>query len=304
MCYLSCEPALDWSDDEPVSDLTSILDCIDPYWRSLRRVVFNSGPTVTGKQTTTDGGTAWTVTFTAVAGNPYEFGAEVPIVEGFGKAAEPYVCDPPGVSTMTGSVVPDSGCAPVSFVPVFDPLCPAFVEPPTYPSVPLGCYDPPSNWMRRQFTIPEEFVPLWGEVVPRIEVHAGAANVRNLRLRFYADVDRQGTLVGAVDPDTGEVLGDPCGYCGDLLVSYVPANQTLVIDGTDELVYVEAAGGTGQRRADSLVFSAFRDASGTTVTAPMVWPSLSCGFGYIVTVDTEQTANLPSVDLSLYPKAV
>lgn len=285
LCYLSCEPVLDWSDDEPVSDLTTILDCIDPFLRSLRRVVFNTGPTVTGKQTTSDGGAVWNVTMTAVAGNPFEFGAEVPIITGFGKASNPYVCDPPGLVNMNGPVVDDTSCRPVAFVPVFDPLCPSFIEPPAYPTIPLGCYTPPHNWKRRQFTIPEEFIPLWGEVVPRISIHAGSNNVRNLRLRFYADVDGD-----------NDIKDDICAYCGDIVVSYVPMGETLVIDGSDQLVYVEGPGGTGQRRADSLVFA--------TDGTPFEWPVLSCGFGYIVAVDTEQTANLPTVDLSLYPKAV
>ena len=36
---------------------------------------------------------------------------------------------------------------------------------------------------------------------------------------------------------------------------------------------------------------------------PMEWPVLSCGFGYIVTVDTPQTATMPGVSLSLYSRA-
>lgn len=287
LCYLSCEPVVDWEGEGTFLDL---LDCLHPYERSFRRVVFNTGPTVTSKRTTTNGGAVWTVTFTAVAGNPYEFGAETPIVVGFGKAADPYVCDPPGLFNMNGPVVDDSVCMPTAFYPVFDPECPAFVPPPETPSLVLGCDPLPSNWKRRQFTIPEEFIPLWGDVVPRIAITATAKDsagrpvpVRNLRLRFYADVDG--------DNDIGD---DICAYCGDILVSYVPAGEKLVLDGSDQLVYVESPGGM-QRRADSLVFK--------TDGTPFDWPSFSCGFGYIVAVDVPQTAAMPSVDLSLYGRA-
>jgi hypothetical protein len=280
LCYLSCEPMLDW---EQEGDPIDVLDCLTPYERSLRRVVFTVGPVVTSKQTTANGSAVWTATMTATAGNPFEFGAEAPIVEGFGLAANPYVCDPPGLVNMNGPIVDDSGCRPVAYHPVFDPSCPAFVLPPEPPTVALGCYTPPANWKRRQFTIPEEFIPLWGEVVPKIEVHAGTTPVRNLRLRFYADVDGDGSITD-----------DVCAYCGDIVVSYVPAGETLVLDGSDQLVYVETAGAAQQRRADSLVFA--------TDGTPFTWPVLSCGFGYIVAVDLPQTSTMPTVDLSLYAR--
>ena len=282
LCYLSCEPALDW---EQEGTLLDILGCLDPYERSLRRVVFNTGPTITSKQTTTNGGAVWTATMTAVAGNPWEFSTNIPIVEGFnGVRTNPYVCDPPGLVNLDGPIVDDASCKPTEYVPVFDPSCPAFVQPPAPVTVPLGCYEPPKNWKRRQFTIPEEFIPLWGEVVPRIEIHAAKTEVRNLRVRFYADVDGD-----------NNIDDDVCAYCGDFVVSYVPAQETLVIDGSDELVYVEAPGAVGRRRADSLVFA--------TDGTPFEWPVLSCGFGYIVTIDSPQTATLPKIDLSLYSRA-
>jgi len=282
LCYLSCEPMLDWDHG---GSLLDALTCLDPYERSLRRVVFNTGPTVTAKQYTTDGSAVWTATFTAVAGNPWEFGIETPIVEQFGAVTDPYVCDPKGLVNMNGPIVDDSSCRPVAYFPVFDPSCPSFIEPPAPPTVPIGCYTPPKNWKRRQFTIPEEFIPLWGEVVPKIEVHAPAtASVRNLRLRFYADVDGD-----------NNINDDPCAYCGDIVVSYVPAGETLVLDGSDQLVYVESAGGEGKRRADSLVFA--------TDGTPFEWPVLSCGFGYIVAIDTPQSGVLPMIDLSLYARA-
>ena len=277
---------------QPETPIIDVLRCLDPYERSLRRVVFNTGPTFTSKQDTSDGGAVWTATMTAVAGNPYEFGTETPIVEGFGFADDPYVCDPPGVAS-TGDdpddIVEDT-CKPVSYQPVFDPSCPAFIQPPPYSTVKLGCYEPPRNWKRQQFTIPEEFIPLWGEVVPKVEIHAPMVDgdddpnaVRNLRLRFYADVDGD-----------GDIKDDVCAYCGDIVISYVPPGETLVLDGSDQLVYVQAPG-HGQRRADSLVYA--------TDGTPFEWPVLSCGFGYIVAVDLPQTYNMPKIDLSLYVRA-
>jgi len=280
LCYLACEPMLDWDSGGHPSEA---LGCLDPFERNLRRVVFNTGPTFTAKHAMTDGGAMWTATFTAVAGNPWEFSTETPIVEGFGIVPDPYVSEPPGLVNMNGLIVEDQ-CLPVAFQPVVDPGCPAFIVPPDPPKVPIGCYVPPVNWLRRQFTIPEEFIPLWGEVVPKIEIKAPVDSVvRNVRLRFYADVDGD-----------NDISDDTCAYCGDIVVSYVPMGETIVLDGSDQLVYVDSPVGQ-RRRADALVFN--------TDGEPMEWPVLSCGFGYIVTVDMEQTAIMPSVSLSLFSRA-
>ena len=147
----------------------------------------------------------------------------------------------------------------------------------------LGCYDPPQNWRRRQITIPATYIPLWGEVVPVFNVHARTTDVRNLRLRFYADVDSD-----------GDISDDPCAYCGDIVVSFVPEGFTLVFDGVNRQVYAYDAH-QNRRRADSLVFS--------TDGTPFDWPLLTCGMGYIVTLDLPQTQYPPVFDLSLFSRA-
>lgn len=261
-------------------------DCFATYSRSLRQVVFNSGPSITAKRTASDGGAVWSVTFTAVAGSPYEFGAETPIVAGFGKpgVTDPYLIDEGGAFSLTGSIYLEVPCAVPAYAPIYDPLCPAITPPPGPPSVPLGCFTPPANWLRRWFTIPKDQVPLWGEVVPVINVHANRGVLRNLRLRFYADI------LG-----DGAISEDPCAYCGDILVSYIPQNSTLVFDGSDQVVYIEQNGGV-RRRADALVFK--------TDGTPFEWPALTCGFGYVVTLDLPQTQVPPSVDLTLVSRTL
>jgi hypothetical protein len=260
--------------------------CFDSYYRSLRRVVFNEGPTITGKRSTQDGGAVWSVTFTGVAGSPYEFGAENPIVAGFCKPGvnDPYLITNGGAFNVTGSLALETPCAVPVYAPIYDPLCPAITAPPGPPSVPLGCFTPPQNWTRRFFTIPKDQVPLWGEVAPVVSVHANRGVLRNLRLRFYADV------LG-----DGAISEDPCNYCGDILISYVPQNASLIFDASDQVVYIEQTGGV-RRRADSLVFK--------TDGTPFDWPALTCGFSYVVTVDLPQTQIPPSIDLLLVPRAL
>jgi hypothetical protein len=275
-------PAAIISTDVPATD------CLTPLQRTLLNVSVNSGPTITAKRRTSDGTPIWTVSFTAVAGDPWEFGAEVPVLAGF--------LDPDVDVPWAGGVIPDGGyvdldgalfsdadCAQPTFAALADPLCPAVIPPPLPPSVPIGCYTPPAHWRRRQITIPRTYIPLWGEVVPKFSVHARDADVRNLRLRFYADVDGD-----------GDISDDPCAYCGDLVVSYVPQGFTLVFDAAARQVYAFDA--THQRRpVTELVFS--------TDGTPFDWPALSCGMGYVVTLDLPQTQPPPVFDLSLFPRA-
>jgi len=290
LCFLSSSPDMELPTDadayRPGFDPE---ECLLQYQRQFRKVIFNTGPTVTSKRETNDGGAVWTVTFSCVAGNPFEIGAEVPIIKGF---LDPEVVIPwangvepdGGMIDLNGNIFEETDCATATYQPIYDPLYPAMVPPPEPPSVPLGNYSPPLNWQRRQFTIPKQFVPGWGEVVPKIDVHAIEDDARTLRLRFYADPF-----------DVGDISDDPCAYCGDIVISYVPVDHTLTLDGSDQTVYITAPGGQRQR-ADSLVFK--------TNGTPFEWPALSCGFGYIVTVDLPQTQIPPVIDLSLFPRTV
>lgn len=285
MCYLSSEPMLDTGVPTGTKDLTA---CLDPYLRSLHQVVTTVAPVVNAKNPLPSGGEVWLVSFTVNAGWPFTFGAETPLIEGFN--------DPNVLVPYVGGVVPVGGgfdtdgfvqtevfCPSPTFQPIFDPLCPQIVVPPTAPNITLACFDFPVNYLRRQFIIPKTLIPLWGEVVPLLRIKAIKKEIRNLRVRFYADVF-----------DTGDPNIDPCNFCGDIVFSYVPANSTLIFDGTDEQVYVEDPR-NGRRRADSLVFG--------SDGGPFEWPQLSCGFSYIVTLDQPQTATAPVVDFSLYSRA-
>lgn len=283
--YYVDESSLKISDLEPVDPET----CLDPYRRTLKNFSIITGPNVTAKRTMSDGcATMWTVQFTGVAGTPWEYGAEIPVIQGFmdPKVTDPFVSDIEGYYDLDGFVTDDSGCAVTLWDPLVDPQCPALVPPPQPPSIPLGCYTPPANWHRRQITIPAAYVPLWDSVLPTIEIHATTQDVRNLRLRFYADPDDSG----------GAAIDDNCGFCGDIVFSYIPASHTLIFDGPNERVYVQDPGGH-LRRADSLVYA--------TDGTPFQWPLLSCGNGYVVTFDLPQTTTvLPIIDLSLTPRSV
>jgi hypothetical protein len=262
-------------------------DCLVPLLRSLHQVQFNSGPTVTAKHTLPSGGEAWTVTFSGIAQEPWEYGEEVEVISGF---LDPTVIDPwvgglpDGASIdLDGAILNEDACTPEVLAPLEDPLCPTTVAPPPPPSITLGCFQLPANWRRRQITIPSTYIPVWGEVVPKFSVHANDADVRYLRIRFYTDTDGD-----------GDVTGDPCAFCGDIVISYIPAGHTLVFDASQRQVYVTDSAHR-RRRADAVVSSA----DGT----PFEWPILTCGVNYVLTLDLPQTQAPPVFDLSFFSRA-
>lgn len=268
LCYLYGEPELSDADNT---------DCIDDYFRFLQRVQVNTGPTITSRSVLSDGSTIWGVTFTAVAGIPWEFGSVVPIVGGFPQGD--YINYAGGNTVRVGYLSHEVQCPSPTWTPVFDPLCPQLVPPPTTPPVTIGCVTTPTNWLRYSFDIPDSFIRTWTDMVPLIEITSGSTTVRNVRFRIFPE---------GINPDI-----DYCGFCAEFTVSYMPLNSVMTLDGRDQTVTVYTAGQS--RRADSLLFG--------TNGNPPDWPSLSCGSGYTVTVDTLQTATPPDIRFSLVPRS-
>ena len=272
MCYLRCEPKTG--------------DTLDTHLRSLHRVSPTLGPVVSLKAPLSGcDSVVWQVDWTMVAGMPYEFAAERPLVSNFNDGADDFYVNPAYASERydsDGVTTTEFVCLPSVYRPVFDPACPQVIAPPPLPSVAIGCFNFPSEFERRFFTIPAAEIPSWGQVVPTIELKVGLTDVRNLRLRFYSDV-------GA----TGDPTSDPCAYCGDIVFSYLPAGSTFIFDGVERVTQVLSPG-SPPRRADAVVFKS----DGT----PFDWPELSCGFNYLVTLDLPGGETFPDVSMSLTSK--
>lgn len=70
------------------------------FERHLRNVTFPRGPVVTGKrQLKGCGGAVWLVSFTARAGDPFEYGERIPLLRDLGQGGDPYV---PGFPSNSG----------------------------------------------------------------------------------------------------------------------------------------------------------------------------------------------------------
>lgn len=268
----------------PTFDFT---ECLPTYQRYFRATTVTSGPTVTSKTTTSSGQAVWQIEWTAVAGDPAEYGVSHPLVEGFldPDVPDPYVGGAPsgGIWDEAGFVTTDDVCPQVAYVPVFDPTCPMLIPPPPVPSIQVGCVDFPANFRRRSFTVPQQEIHLWSGVVPVLTMHTPDVDVRNVRVRFYFDAD------------TDQDIDDPCKFIGTVIFTYLPADSTVTFDGVSQVVYVDTPG-FGRRRGDSVAYG--------PGGAPIQWPELSCGIAYVVTVDMPQTQAPPSVDLALVGKVV
>lgn len=254
--------------------------CLDPLRRTLRKFAVVGGPSVIQKYEPTDGA-LWQVQFTGVAGVPWEFGLPVDVISGFltrtPVAEEGVTWDPDGFTFR------DAKCEETLWGPLNDPLNPQFIAPPAPVSIPLAGAPLPTTWVRRQFTIPKDLVPAWTDVLPILSVRTGKKDLRAMRVRFYSDPFEEG------DPNA-----DKCSFCGDIFISYAPANSVLVFDTTSQSVYCDLPGGI-RRRADALVFGADGQ--------PFDWPVLSCGMQYIVTLDLPKNPSpVAAVDLTLIPR--
>lgn len=288
MCYFATQPCTE-EDTEDCWDYA-----VMQTGRTLRRFAVTTGPNITAKQQTTDGAVVWTVTFTGQAGVPWEYGFERCVVKGFMDplVTSPFECgDVNGTPEDEGYPISDLDengkplCKVQAWAPLYDPECPSLEPPPSPPAIDISCMDLPTEWTRRTFTIPGETIPLWTDLVPVIAVTTGIDEVRNLRIRFYSDPFEGG------NPED-----DPCAFCGDFVLTYIPPNTQMVLDGAVESVVVTSQN-QPPRNASTLVFAA----DGT----PFSWPLLSCGVGYIVTIDLPATFTdtLPIIDFALVPRA-
>lgn len=267
----------------PTFDLT---ECLDEYHRTMHKVTCTTGPTITAKSKLSNGGEAWTIEWTVVAGDPSRYAAPNPLVQGF---LDPTVPVPykdgfvpsGGIWDDTGFVTTDPPCAVTVFGPVFDPTCELLVAPPAVPTVNPVCFDFPHNYRRRMITLPKQEIAYFWATVPVVTIHT-TDEVRNLRIRFFEDDDNDGDI------------DDPCNPEGDVVFTYLPSNSVVTFDGVARQIYVDTPG-MNRRRADSVA----TDTDG----GPFTWPELSCGCAYVVTVDMEQTQVVPTLDLTLVKKA-
>ncbi|MBP2703537.1 hypothetical protein JOL79_06955 [Microbispora sp. RL4-1S] len=273
--YLTCCPG-------ECDDAADPYACATPYLRTLREVGLIDGPNEISE---IGGGTSLTaaaaagcagggdcpaleIEFTLFAGLPHALREPVTIATGL-------TWDP---ATTTGCIEwsddPDclteaEECAALQPVPCpLDPACPPAVVPQIpVPFNPCNC-DPLAGRARLCVDVPAGAAPIWTDAVPVLVLKAGPDKpLKAARIRVYANPLGQA-------PD--EL--DPCSYCSEVNVSYIPPGATYILDGTRRRSIVQCPG-----RAET---------SGASVTfgeqgGPLSWPTLECGTSYTICVEAD-----------------
>lgn len=162
---------------------------------------------------------------------------------------------------------------------LYDPAGPAPSLPPAAPVLLPVNTTTVLDWRRSYIEIPAPAVAENSLTIPQLAITTGSAPISNMRLRFHGN---------PFDFDPTAV--DPMSYCGEFLISYLPARTRLVLNGITERA-------TASRPGKAPV-SAAHLISSDIGGAPMVWPSLSCGMSYVLTVDVP-TSGSHDYDLEL-----
>lgn len=166
-----------------------------------------------------------------------------------------------------------------SALTIVDPDCEPVPLPPQPPSIELACPIDVDDWRRFAVPIPASLGGGWSYAAPMVTLTTESSEVRDVRVRFYAN---------PFDRDLEEL--NPCDYCGEFFVSYIPPSTTMTIDAILREVVANVSG-TGETQAMNLVSN--------IEGGPAEWPLLTCDIPYIMTVDVSPTIPNLTVQLAI-----
>lgn len=243
-------------------------------------VVLTRGVSVTRKRVTACSATLLT-TFTMTATDPFEYGDPITLVQSLGQSSPSL---PVSGSTSGGPLMlTETGCPSYDYTPVYDPLYPALVAPPTAPDI------PPAGWSIAEG---DSFQRWWVKVpaaepngldfMPIIELVLNATTaVRYTRVSIFS---------GSAATDT------QCDPYFSVVSSYLPpGNGDLNVNGEARASYFEGGDYPVERRADSVVFSP--DAG------PVDWSAFNDPSGLLIVVDVFDTSNYADANVSVVSRS-
>lgn len=262
------------------------------FWRRFKGAGIVDGPNVLDCHGTTCGcgcGSMIQVEFTLATAKPYIYHLGETIVKDLPIPPCPGgACDTCDIKWVVDCVDPcevcditwvvdclDGGCSSQCRE---DPECPLPDLPPsaanTIPLDRCGCISMCTNSM----IVPVSGEREWGSSVLNIDVFAGSAPMRNLRI--YLLDNPSGQSCSMVDTD--------CDAFGSILIDYIPAGGTLHFNGETKKITVECNG-------------VIRD-SGRNVTditgQPFAWPEITCcDICVKLTTDCNHTASNATVSI-------
>lgn len=241
-----------------------------------RDVRLSRGATVTTKQADACS-TAWIVSWTMTASDPYEYGEPQPILTSLGGSVAG------AAVTSSGSLADTEDSCPVyDYSPIYDPSYPALVAPPTPPNFyPDGWNISVGDGYTRYWARVDAPEPSFANLVPTFILSCTTA-ARRVRVGIWPD---------------SSANDDQCDPLFVAIANYVPANVDFYIDGERKAAYVWDGASQAVRRTDSLMF-------GPDAT-PVQWTAFNDGDGLLVTLDifTGEGGGTVRADLSLTSKS-
>lgn len=170
--------------------------------------------------------------------------------------------------------------APSLVDPLADPDCPPIPGPPRAPSVDDSCVsEDVTEWRRYWVAVDSSYVSSWADSVPTITISTKDQAERQLRIRYYPNPDD-------LRPD--EFWSDE--YAAEQIISYIPANTELTLDGVARRAWASVDGGE-RLAADSLVHG--------SVGTPATWPALECDTAWLIAVDVPATSANGNIDIEI-----
>jgi hypothetical protein len=163
--------------------------------------------------------------------------------------------------------------------PLIDPDLPALPEPPVPPQIPDIAIEPIIEWRRYYIPIEAEDVSNWAVSVPVVLLTTSDDAIRQVRVQFLPNPF--GRAPELLDPTT---------FCGEYVLSYLPAESTLTITGVVESAWAEVAQ-RAPEPADHLLYA--------SDGGPVIWPELTCGVAYVMAVDVPPDLDVGTIDFDL-----
>lgn len=164
----------------------------------------------------------------------------------------------------------------VNMDPLADPDCPAPPAPPELPTIDTDCIDEVGTWRRYTIEIPAVEVREWSATLPTLILTTQSNAERQVRVRYYPNP--LGLLPELVTQD---------GWEAELILTYIPPNTEIVMDGVTERV-TASVNGADPISANRLLYG--------TGGVPATWPELRCGIGYVITMDVPLDAPAGNLD--------
>lgn len=152
--------------------------------------------------------------------------------------------------------------------------------PPTPPTLADPGMPTVEEYTRREFQVPPELSPQPGGMLSFVIRNLGDVAYRGVRVRLWADDD----------PDFG--VTEECEFESEFYIAYLPAEQTVTIEGPDHRVWVTCASGLEDDHERNM-----RGSYG----GPFVFPQFKCGSRYHIAIDVPITEDAHGivVDLSV-----